>query len=470
MTKKAQSQGGLLAVLFFGVLMGALDIAIVAPALHPIQTEFGISPRVTAWVFSIYLLFSLVGTPVMAKLADLHGRRLVYIGDLILFATGSFVVVVGGLTGQFWVFLTGRAIQGLGAGGIFPVASAVIGDTVSPDKRGSALGLIGAVWGLAFILGPILGGLLLPLGWPILFLVNIPVALILIGFSLRILPSHEKGNSPPLDLRALLLLGAALAAFTFGVNQIDISHPTASLQSLDVWPFLVGGMILLTFLILSERRKTTQNPLFPHHLFKNRQLALVYLVTFIYGIAQSSFSFIPLLAMAAFGGPMGLTAAQSSFLMMPMVLAMAVASPLVGRLLDKLGSKVIVLSGVTIASLGFLVMGLCSSTMPGFIGGELLLGFGLAALAGAPLRYIVLSESPASDRTIAQGLTSLFTSMGSVLGAALIGAAAASMGGTWQAWASTFLLVAVPTAVAILVAAFLKPRQAERETSMRNHS
>ncbi|HTH13860.1 MAG TPA: MFS transporter, partial [Spirochaetia bacterium] len=136
MTKKAQSQGGLLAVLFFGVLMGALDIAIVAPALHPIQTEFGISPRVTAWVFSIYLLFSLVGTPVMAKLADLHGRRLVYIGDLILFAIGSFVVVVGGLTGQFWVFLTGRAIQGLGAGGIFPVASAVIGDTVSPDKRG----------------------------------------------------------------------------------------------------------------------------------------------------------------------------------------------------------------------------------------------------------------------------------------------------------------------------------------------
>jgi MFS family permease len=452
--------------------MGALDIAIVAPALHPIQAEFGITPRLTAWVFSIYLLFSLVGTPIMAKLADLHGRRLVYIADIILFAVGSLVVVLGGVTGQFWVFLTGRAVQGLGAGGIFPVASAVIGDTVAPEKRGSALGLIGAVWGLAFILGPILGGLLLPFGWPILFVINIPVAFVLIGFSLKVLPSHKKGNSPPLDLRALLLLGGALATFTLGVNQIDISHPMESLGSLEVWPFLVGGIVLLGLLILSERRKTTQNPLFPHHLFQNRQLALVYLVSAIYGIAQSSFSFIPLLAMAAFGstgGQPGLTAAQSSYLMMPMVLAMAVASPLVGRLLDKLGSKVIVLSGVTIATAGFVAMGLCSNVMPGFIGGELLLGFGLAALAGAPLRYIVLSETPAPDRTIAQGLTSLFTSMGSVLGSALMGAAAASMGGTWRAWASTFLLVAGPTAVAIIVAGFLKSRHAEQETSLRNH-
>jgi MFS family permease len=468
MTAKTKSQGALLAVLFFGVLMGALDIAIVAPALHPIQTEFGITPRLTAWVFSIYLLFSLVGTPMMAKLADLHGRRLVYIADIVLFAAGSLVVIAGGLTGQFWLFLTGRAVQGLGAGGIFPVASAVIGDTVAPEKRGSALGLIGAVWGLAFILGPILGGLLLPFGWPILFFINIPIALVLILFSLKVLPAHEKGNSPPLDLRALLLLGLALATFTLGVNQIDIAHPLPSFLTLGVWPFLVGGVVFLLLLIASERRKTTNNPLFPHHLFKNRQLTLVYLVSAIYGVAQSSFSFIPLLAMAAFGST-GLTAAQSSYLMMPMVLAMAVASPLVGRLLDKAGSKVIVLGGVTIASLGFLAMGLCSNVMPGFIGGELLLGFGLAALAGAPLRYIVLSESPAADRTVAQGLTSLFTSMGSVVGSAVIGGAAASMGGTWQAWASSFLVVAVPTVVAIGIALFLKPRQAELEASRRNH-
>ncbi len=471
MTAKEKSRGALLAVLFFGVLMGALDIAIVAPALHPIQEEFGVDSRLVAWVFSVYLLFSLIGTPLMAKLADLRGRRLVYVADIVLFAAGSLVVVLGGIIGKFWVLLAGRAVQGLGAGGIFPVASAVIGDTVAPERRGSALGLIGAVWGLAFILGPILGGLLLPLGWPVLFLINVPVALALIGFSLKVLPGHARGDSPPLDLRALLLLGLALASFTLGINRIDISRAAQSLLSLGVWPFLAGGAAFLALLVAGERRKKTGNPLFPAHLFRNPQLTRVYLVSSIYGLAQASFSFIPLLAMAAFGaseGKSGLTAAQSSYLMMPMVLAMAVASPVVGRLLDRIGSRLIVLGGATVAALGFVAMGLGSDAMIGFIGGELLLGAGLAALAGAPLRYIVLAESPAADRTVAQGLTSLFTSMGSVIGSALIGGAAASMGGSWKAWADTFLLVSIPMSAAVAIALFLKPRKAELETSRRN--
>ena len=225
MSRKPASPGALMAVLFFGVLMGALDIAIVAPALHPIQQEFGTTPRWTAWIFSIYMLFSLIGTPLMAKLADLYGRRLVYVSNIALFAFGSLVVVAGGLTGQFWVFLAGRAVQGLGAGGIFPVAAAVIGDTVAPENRGSALGLLGAVWGLAFILGPILGGLLIPFGWTWLFLINLPIAVALVIGALLVLPSHKKGDTPPLDFRALILLAGALASFALGVNQLDTAHP-----------------------------------------------------------------------------------------------------------------------------------------------------------------------------------------------------------------------------------------------------
>ena len=137
-----------LAVLFLGVLMGALDIAIVGPALPVIGAEFGLDSRGLSWVFTLYVLGNLIGTPLMAKLSDRFGRRNVYMLDVGLFAAGSLVVALSHGTGAFWLLLAGRAIQGLGAGGIFPVASAVIGDTFPPEKRGSALGLIGAVFGL----------------------------------------------------------------------------------------------------------------------------------------------------------------------------------------------------------------------------------------------------------------------------------------------------------------------------------
>ena len=153
----------ILLVLFMGVLMGALDIAIVAPALPALQAAFGIGDRLLTWTFTIYVLFNLISTPLMAKLSDVSGRRSIYVLDVTLFGLGSLIV---SLSHNFGMLLAGRALQGLGAGGIFPVASAVIGDTFPPEKRGSALGLIGAVFGLAFIIGPILGGILLKLlGW-----------------------------------------------------------------------------------------------------------------------------------------------------------------------------------------------------------------------------------------------------------------------------------------------------------------
>src|SRR5262245_34307413 len=129
----------ILGVLFLGVLMGALDIAIVGPALPAIERSFGIDARAAAWVFTVYVLFSLIGTALMAKLSDTFGRRAIYILDVALFAAGSLVVA---LAPRFGVLLCGRAIQGLGGGGVFPVAGAVIGDTFPPEKRGGALGMI----------------------------------------------------------------------------------------------------------------------------------------------------------------------------------------------------------------------------------------------------------------------------------------------------------------------------------------
>ena len=141
----------LMALLLMGVLMGALDLAIVGPALPAIQAEFGLSSRALAWLFNLYVLGQLVGTPILAKLSDRIGPRPVYISSTLLFALGSLLLVIA--PGTEWLFI-GRAVQGFGAAGIFPVAVKVIGDVFPPEKRGGALGLLGAVFGLAFLIGP----------------------------------------------------------------------------------------------------------------------------------------------------------------------------------------------------------------------------------------------------------------------------------------------------------------------------
>ena len=123
--------------------MGALDIAIVGPALPALRDAFGVDDRAVAWVFTIYVFFNLVGAPLMSKLSDRYGRRTIYLLDIGLFALGSLGVAA---SMNFTMLLASRALQGISAGGIWPVASAVVGDTFPQEKKGSALGLIGAVF------------------------------------------------------------------------------------------------------------------------------------------------------------------------------------------------------------------------------------------------------------------------------------------------------------------------------------
>jgi len=148
---KSKTTTPILILLFVGVLMGALDISIVGPAIPSIEKALHVGARDLSWIFSIYVLFNLVGISLMAKMSDAYGRRWIYILAVAIFGIGSLVV---SLSHDTIMLLVGRAIQGFGASGIFPVASATIGDVFPVEKRGRALGLIGAVFGIAFILGP----------------------------------------------------------------------------------------------------------------------------------------------------------------------------------------------------------------------------------------------------------------------------------------------------------------------------
>lgn len=460
MENKARNR--ILTVLFIGVLMGALDIAIVGPALPSIKAQFtGTTARTLAWIFSIYVLFNLIGTPLMAKLSDMFGRRSIYILDVALFAMGSLVVA---LSSTFTVVLIGRAIQGFGAGGIFPVASAVIGDTFPPEKRGSALGLIGAVFGLAFIIGPILGGVILSLTtWHWLFLINLPIAALVITLSIRTLPNHRRAQVASFDLPGILVLSAMLASFAFALNQIDTEKFLQSLTSLNVYPFLLGSILLGFVLTFIEKRAA--NPILRPDLFQKRQLRLGYILSAGAGLGESSLVFMPLLAIAAIST---IKPSQASYLLMPVVLALAVGSPTVGRLLDKFGSKIVILFGSSVFALGVFLLSQFAASLTLFIMAGFLIGLGLSALLGAPIRYITLNEAAASERSVAQGMLSVFTSVGQLVGSALVGAVAASRGGGVAGYGAAFLVISLISLFIIAAAFGLKSRAAELQTMQSN--
>jgi len=444
----------LLAVLFVGVLMGALDIAIVGPALPAIRSEFGLDARAVSWVFSAYVLANLIGTPLMAKLSDFFGRRAVYVLDVALFAAGSLVVAFSHGSGAFWLLLLGRVVQGLGAGGIFPVASAVIGDTFPPEKRGGALGLIGAVFGLAFIIGPILGGVLLPFGWQWLFLINLPVAAVVVALAWRLLPHHKVAGAGGFDAAGMIALAVALGTLAYGLGAIDTGGFWTSLASLDVWPWLVVSV--LAWLVLVRIERSAANPVFPIALFGRRQLRLGFLLTAGAGLGEASLVFLPTLAVVS----LGVSASVGSYLLMPVVAAMAVGSPLAGRLLDRLGSRTVIAVGVAVLALGMILLSQTSSSLVMFIVSGLLIGLGLSALLGAPVRYVTLNETTAAERSAAQGLVTTFTSTGQLLGSAVVGAVAASAVGT-AGYATAFAMVGVVSALLLVAALFLKSRDAE---------
>ncbi len=447
----------ILLVLFLGVLMGALDIAIVGPALPAIQKYFGVSnERQMAWVFGIYVLFNLIGTPLMAKLSDSYGRRMIYVLDVSLFALGSLLLVLSGFVG-FRGLLLGRAIQGLGASGIFPVASAVIGDTFPPAKQGSALGLIGAVFGLAFIVGPILGGVLLPVGWQWLFLVNIPLALVVIGLSLWLLPQTKRQAPLSFDWAGMAVLGLALASLAIGLNRIDTGAFWQSLISWSVGPFLL--LAILGVVAGARLEQRAKNPILPPRLFAKKQLNLSYLLGIGAGMGEASLVFMPSLAVVSL---FGVGESQASYLLMPVVVAMAFGSPLVGRLLDRFGSKWVILSGTGILTAGLALLSLASQSLAMFISSGALIGLGLSALLGAPLRYIMLNEAGQAEKSAAQGVVSLFTSVGQLVGSALIGAVIASGNGTAQGYQEGFLAMAGSSLVMFIISFALKSRQEER--------
>ncbi len=455
MTLTTRGRNQLLGVLFIGVLMAALDIAIVGPALPMIQASFAIGERELAWVFAIYVLFSLIGTPLMAKLSDTYGRRTIYVANVALFAGGSLMIA---LAPSFAIILLGRALQGLGAGGIFPVAAAVIGDTFPVEQRGSALGLIGAVFGIAFLLGPILGGLLLLAGWQWLFLINLPIAALVIVLSLRLLPTARPAEQLPFDWPGMGILSVMLGALAYALNQIDTTSFTASITTAPVLPLVLLALVLVPIFVSVERRAV--DPLVRLSLFASRQVRIVAGLAVGAGLSETAVVFVPALLVLAFG----VSSSTASFMLLPLVLAMAIGSPVSGRMLDRRGSRSIVVAGSALIAVALLILGFFGDQIVPYYIFAIIFGLGIAVLLGASLRYIMLNEAREQDRAAAQGVLTLCTGIGQLVGSVLVGAIAQSRGGGVSGYSQAFLAVGVVMVILTLVALGLKGRALEQQS------
>jgi EmrB/QacA subfamily drug resistance transporter len=444
-----------LVVLFTGVLIGALDIAIVGPALPAIQADFDLDSRALSWIFNIYILFHLLGAPLLAKLSDRYGRRSVYMANITLFAAGSLVVASAT---SFGILLLGRAIQAFGAGGIFPVAAAVIGDTFPAERRGRALGLVGAVFGVAFLLGPLLGGILLRYSWHWLFLINIPIAAGVLWQAWLVLPDAAPARKRPFDLRGAMTLTIMLAALAFGLSSLNGADLGASLAAITVWPFLLVAIAAAPIFWLLERR--AEDPVLDPQLLGSRELKIIAVIAIATGLTEAGMVFLPAMAVAG----LQVAEATASFMLLPLVATLIIGAPAAGRLVDAVGSKRVIQAGLAFSISGLALFGLTELTLRSFFAAGALTGLGLAVLLGAPLRYVVLREVPAEQRGAGQGLLTLFLSVGQLTGAALVGGVAASHGEGVDGYQRALLVIAGVMCVVIMFSTALK---SVRETSSR---
>jgi EmrB/QacA subfamily drug resistance transporter len=441
----------LLLTLGLGVFAGALDLGVLSPALPALGAAFGAGPRDLAWVFTLYLLANVVSIPVATKLADRYGRRPVYIACVAVFALGSVLAIAAP---SFAVFLVARAIQAAGAGGIFPVATAAIADRVPPDRRGAALGLVAATWGLAAVIGPALGGLITHfISWHWVFALNVPLAAVVVAMARTHVPANAANARGPLDVAGIVTLAIGLLATMGLLTRLYAfaGTPNAALA----WTMVAVGVVAFGVFALAERR--AEQPVIPPAFFRDRQLVVTYALEVLIGALEGSLFFIPAALVAA----QHVSYAAAGAVAALGALCFVAVIPLSGSALDRVGSRLVLMSGTLLTAAGLVIFAVGFGHLWTALLAMIVAGAGFGALLGAPTRYIVTSHVAPEQRASAVGLLSVFLIMGQIVGGSLGGGVAGSHGSLVDGFRIAYLVFAGIALGALVLAAALSSRRAE---------
>ena len=342
----------LLAILLT-LFLFALDQTVVGTALPKIITDLE-GQSLYTWAVTIYLLTSTISGPIYGKLSDLYGRRPIFIWAVGLFLASS---IFAGLSQEMWQFVLARGLQGLGGGAVFPIALAVIADLYPPEERAKYGALFGAVFGLSSVLGPFLGGFIADqFGWPWIFFINVPLALISLVICWRLLPpvkNPEGGRN--IDYIGAALFGAAIAPILIGLTNKQ------TLDWTDPWvggAILIGLVVLVVFLAWETR---AADPLVRLDLFRNRNVAVSVL-----SMSLASFGFFGAIIFLPqwFQIVRGMSATESGINLLPLVFALIVGATLTGQIASRTGRyRVVIFAAMVILAVGlFLMTGLQANT------------------------------------------------------------------------------------------------------------
>lgn len=406
----------------------ALDQTIVSTALGKIVEDFNAFSSLS-WIITAYLLTTTVTVPIAGKLSDLYGRKLMLLIGVAIFGLGS---LFSGLAGNIDHLIWARAFQGIGGGIITANAFTIVGDLFAARERGKWQGLLGAVFGLSSIIGPLLGGWLtdkqtifnLTTDWRWTFFINIPVAIVAFSLIAMFSPSLKHAKRPRIDYKGAAMLTLALATLVLAVDNTEMIFKDVmdwtglSLAGLRV---IMGAVVVITTGLFIHFERNADEPILPLKFFKNKNYTLVMGIATLFGAGfMGSILYLTQFNQQVFGA----SPTESGLMLLPMVGGLMIASIGSGQIISRIGKyKIFMQVGIVIATCMVALLTTLTPESPYYYEAILmsLLGFGLGFVMPV-MNIAVQNEFEQKELGVATSSIQLFRGLGSTIGIALFGA------------------------------------------------
>ncbi|MCG8397114.1 MFS transporter [Bacillus atrophaeus] len=407
---------GLIIAMFFS----ALDGTIVGTAMPKIVGDLGGLSMMT-WLTTAYLLTSTTVVPIAGKLADLLGRRVVYVSGLIIFMAASALC---GMANNMTELIIFRGLQGIGGGIMMPMAMIVVGDLFTGKQRAKFQGVFGAIYGLASVIGPQIGGWIVDtLNWKWVFYINLPVGIVAVIFIARGLQGRKQTGPINFDIAGIFTMVVGVVSLLLALSFGGKDYAWDSWQILGLFALALIGII--GFIIAETKAK---EPILPMYLFKNRTFTFLNLIGFFMSIGMfGAVTFVPFFMQ----GIVGVSASESGTIMTPMMVSMIITSIIGGQLVYKVGIKPQIITGMVIMAGGFLLLTTLDLDTSKLVATSYMAIIGLGMGLVMPILTLALQESFSKEELgVVTSSSQFFRSIGGTFGITVLGAVMNARSGT----------------------------------------